>query len=46
MSQSTIFSHVGMEPSLPGFNQYCGDLMCLTQGHGMVLPVGITETSL
>ena len=24
-----LFSHVGTEPTLPGFNQYCRELMCL-----------------
>ena len=23
-----------MEPTLPGFNQYCRELTCLAQGHG------------
>ena len=30
-----------MEPTLPGFNKYCRELMCLAQGHNMVTPVGI-----
>ena len=30
-----------MEPTLPGFNQYCSELMCLAQGHNTVTPVGI-----
>ena len=25
--------HVGTEPTLPEFNQYCRELMCLAQGH-------------
>ena len=36
-----FFSHVGTEPTLPGFNQYCRELMCLAQGHNTVPPVGI-----
>ena len=36
-----FFSHVGTESMLPGFNQYCRELMCLAQGHNMVPPVGI-----
>ena len=28
-----FFSHVRMDPTLPGFNQYCRELMCLAQGH-------------
>ena len=28
-----------MEPTLPGFNQYCRELMCLAEGHSMV-PLG------
>ena len=36
-----FFSHVVMEPMLPGFNQYCRELMCLAQGHNTVPPVGI-----
>ena len=27
-----FFSHVGTEPTLPRFNQYYGELMCLAQG--------------
>ena len=34
-------SHVGTEPTLPGFNQYCRELMCVAQGHNTVLLVGI-----
>ena len=34
-------SHVGTEPTLSGFNQYCRELMCLAQGHNTVTPVGI-----
>ena len=26
---------------LPGFNQHCRELMCLAQGHNMVLRMGI-----
>ena len=26
---------------LPGFNQYCRELMCLAQGHNTMTPVGI-----
>ena len=36
-----FFSHVGMEPTLPGFNQNCSELMCLAQGHNTAMPVGI-----
>ena len=36
-----FFSNVGTEPTLPGFNQYCRELMHLAQGHNMVTPVGI-----
>ena len=36
-----FFSHAGTEPSLPGFNQYCRELMCLAEGHNTVTPVGI-----
>ena len=36
-----FFSHVRMEPMLPGFDQCCRELMCLAQGHNMVLPVEI-----
>ena len=36
-----LFSHVGTEPTLPGFNQYCRELMCLAQGHNTMSPVGI-----
>ena len=36
-----IFSYVRMEPTLPGFNQFCRELMCLAQGHNTVTPVGI-----
>ena len=36
-----FFSHVGTEPTLPGFNQYCWVLMCLAQGHNTMTPVGI-----
>ena len=42
-----FFSHVKMDPTLPGFNQYCRELMCLAQGHNKVTHVGIeTRTSL
>ena len=42
-----FFSHVRMDPTLPGFNQYCRELMCLAQGHNKVTHVGIeTRTSL
>ena len=42
-----FFSHVKMDPTLPGFNQYCRELMCLAQGHNKVTHVGIeTGTSL
>ena len=33
MSQSTIFSHVGMEPPLPGYYQYFRGVKSLAQGH-------------
>ena len=36
-----FFSHVGTEHTLPGFNRYCRELMCLAQGHITVTPVGI-----
>ena len=36
-----FFSHVGTEPTLPGFNQYCRELMSFAQGHNTVTPVGI-----
>ena len=36
-----FFSHVGTEPTLPGFNKYCRELMCLAQKHNTVTPVGI-----
>ena len=36
-----FFSHVGTEPTLPGFNQHCRELMCVAQGHNTVTPVGI-----
>ena len=35
------FSHVGTEITLPGFNQYCRELMYLAQGHNTVTLVGI-----
>ena len=35
-----FFSHVGMEPTHPGLNQYCRELMCLAQGHNTVTLVG------
>ena len=41
MSSQHFFSHVGTAPTLPGFNQYCRELMCLAQGHNTVMPVGI-----
>ena len=42
-----FFSHARMDPTLPGFNQYCRELMCLAQGHNKVTHVGIeTRTSL
>ena len=42
-----FFSHVRMDPTLPGFNQYCRELMCLAQGHNKVTHVGIeARTSL
>ena len=41
MSQSTIFSHVGTEQMLLGFNQYCRELMCFAQVHNTVPLVGI-----
>ena len=28
-----VMRHVRTEPTLPGFNQYCRELMCLAQGH-------------
>ena len=34
-------SHVGTEPTLHGFNQYCWELMCLAQVHNTMTPVGI-----
>ena len=42
MSPSTFSSHVGTEPTLPGFNQYSLELhvMYLAQGHNTVPPVG------
>ena len=36
-----FFSHVRTEPTLPGFNQYCRESMCLAQGHNTVPLVGI-----
>ena len=36
-----IFSHFRTEPTLPGFNPYFRELMCLAQGHNMVPSVGI-----
>ena len=36
-----FFSHVGTEPTLPEFNQYCRELMCLAQGQITMTPVGI-----
>ena len=36
-----VFSQVGTEPTLPGFNQYFRELMCLAQGRNTVTPVGI-----
>ena len=36
-----FFSHVGTKPTLPGFNQYCRELMCLAQELNTVLLVGI-----
>ena len=41
MPVNNFLSHVGTEPTLPGFNQYCRELMCLALGHNTVLPVGI-----
>ena len=42
-----FFSHVRMDPTPPGFNQYCRELMCLAQRHNKVTHVGIeTRTSL
>ena len=41
LNSQQFFSHVGTEPTLPGFNQYCRELMCLAQGHSPVTPVGI-----
>ena len=38
---NNFFSHVGTEPTLPGLNQYCRELMCLAQGHNTVPLVGI-----
>ena len=35
------FSHVGTETTLPVFNQYCRELMCLAQGHNTMQLVGI-----
>ena len=35
------FSHVGTEPTLPWFNQYCRELISLAQGLNTVAPVGI-----
>ena len=40
-SSQHFFSHVGTEPTLTGYNQYCRDLMCLAQGHNTATPVGI-----
>ena len=36
-----FFSHVGTEPTLPGYNQNYRELMCLAKGHNTVPPVGI-----
>ena len=36
-----FFSHIGTKPTLPGFNQYCRESMCLAQGKKTVTPVGI-----
>ena len=38
---NNFFSHVRTEPTLPGFNQYYRELVCLAQGHNTVTPVGI-----
>ena len=38
---NNFFSHVGTEPTLPGFNQYFRELMCLAQGYNTVTLVGI-----
>ena len=42
---NNFFSHVGTEPTLPGFNQYCRKLMCLAQGPNTVPLVGISIRS-
>ena len=36
-----FFSHVGTEPTLPRFNRFCRELMCLAQGHTTVTPAVI-----
>ena len=36
-----FFSHVGTEPKLLRFNQYCRELMCLAQGNNTVTHVGV-----
>ena len=46
MSQSTIFQSCRTVPMFPGHNQYCGEWMCLDQGHNMVAHVGISIRSL
>ena len=33
--------NVGTEPTLPGFNKYSRELMCLAQGRNTVTPAGI-----
>ena len=38
--QSSIFQSCRDMPTLPGFNQFCRELMCFAQGHNMVPPVG------
>ena len=41
VNNNLLFSQVGTRPTLPGFNQYCRELMCLAQEHNTVTPVGI-----
>ena len=45
MPQSTIFQF-GTEPPLPGFNQYCGELMCIAQGYNTLAHVGYRSQDL
>ena len=41
MSQTIIFQSCRDGVKLPGFNQYCRELMCLAPGHNRVPLVGI-----